>query len=35
MGIPVTLPEFVAVMAGTLPPISVGLLTTVEGTTED
>lgn len=36
MGTPVTLPEFVAAMPGTLPTMSGGLLTTpVGGTLED
>jgi hypothetical protein len=34
-GTPVTLPELVAVRPGTLPPIRVGLFTTVEGTVDD
>lgn len=35
IGTPVTLPELVAAMPGTLPLMRVGLLTTFEGTVDD
>lgn len=35
MGTPVTLPELVAAIPGTLPPMRVGLLITPVGTVED